>query len=84
MRIESILQALTTQYLQKKGIRTAIDYPNTINQMKHYQKHYNLKDGMFPVAETQIKEILALPMYPELEDSQIERISAEIHNFYRE
>ncbi len=70
-------------YLQKKGIKTAIDYPSTVNQMKHYQEHYNFKDGMFPVAEALTKEILALPMYPELEDSKVERISAEIHNFYR-
>lgn len=71
-------------FLKKRGIETAIDYPNTINQMKPYKELFGYSQGMFPIAEKLTKEILALPIYPELESSKIEHVSSVIRNFYKE
>ncbi len=56
--------------LAEKGIGTALHYPVPL----HLQKAYRLlgyKAGDFPVSERHAKEILSLPMYPELTEEQI-------------
>lgn len=70
------------QYLQNKGIMTGIHYPIPI----HLQKAYcdlGYKKGDFPIAEKLSKEILSLPMYPELTKEEIKYISRNIHMFYK-
>jgi dTDP-4-amino-4,6-dideoxygalactose transaminase len=54
-----------------RGVNCAVHYPVPI----HLQKAYGflgLKAGSFPVAERCARELLSLPMYPELLPSQIE------------
>ena len=70
------------EFLKRKGIGSAVDYPMTINQMKPYQEQFGLRKGTFPFAEKLTKEILAIPMFPELNNVQVTRIISEIQNFY--
>ncbi|MCL5018368.1 MAG: DegT/DnrJ/EryC1/StrS family aminotransferase [Candidatus Pacearchaeota archaeon] len=68
------------EFLQLKGIATGIHYEKPI----HFQKAYaflNYKESDFPVAEKVTKEILSLPMYPELTESQIEYVCNSIKEF---
>lgn len=68
------------EFLQSKGIATGIHYENPI----HFQKAYsflNHKEGDFPIAEKATKEILSLPMYPELTLEQIEYVCDAIKEF---
>jgi dTDP-4-amino-4,6-dideoxygalactose transaminase len=54
-----------------RGVNCAVHYPVPI----HLQKAYGflgLRPGSFPVAERCARELLSLPMYPELQPSQIE------------
>lgn len=51
--------------LEERGIQTGIHYPVPI----HLQKAYSFmgyKEGSFPVTEKASKELLSLPMYPEM------------------
>jgi dTDP-4-amino-4,6-dideoxygalactose transaminase len=41
------------------------------------------KAGDFPVAEKAARECLSLPIFPEMTDAQIERVSEVIHEFFR-
>lgn len=69
------------KYLNSKGISTGLHYPVPI----HLQKAYNqlgYKKGDFPIAEKLASEILSLPMYPELTNSQIEYIGEQIKRFF--
>lgn len=70
------------KYLLEKGIETKIHYPIPIH-LQDSAKGLGYKKGDFPVAETQAKRILSLPIYPELTNEQIEMIVNEIKNFYR-
>jgi dTDP-4-amino-4,6-dideoxygalactose transaminase len=56
--------------LAEKGIGTALHYPVPL----HLQNAYRLlgyKQGDFPVTEKHAREILSLPMFPELTEEQI-------------
>lgn len=61
------------QRMSARGVNCGVHYPIPI----HLQKAYGflgLKPGSFPVAERCAKELLSLPMYPELRPAQIELV----------
>jgi dTDP-4-amino-4,6-dideoxygalactose transaminase len=61
--------------LQAAGVATGIHYPIPVHLQSGYAD-LGYKAGDFPVAEQAAKEVLALPIYPELEPAQIEYIAA--------
>lgn len=69
------------KHLSDKGIQTALHYPIPLHLQKAY-KYLNYSKGDFPVAEKCCKEILSLPMYPELKKNHIEYVCEMIKDFY--
>jgi len=68
-------------YLLKEGIAVLIHYPVPI----HLQPAYNFlgyRAGDLPVTEKISQEILSIPVYPELEDKEIDYIIDRIKKFY--
>ena len=65
-------------YLLKTGIPTMIYYPIPIHKQKAYH-HYSNKP--LPVAEKVAKQIISLPIHPEMELEQMEFISKKIKNY---
>lgn len=59
--------------LEEKGISTGIHYPTPLHLQPSY-KYLGHKEGDFPVTEQCSKEILSLPMFPELGRKEIEKI----------
>jgi dTDP-4-amino-4,6-dideoxygalactose transaminase len=70
------------QYLSSKGIDTLIHYPIPIHLQNAY-KSLGHKIGDFPVTEKVSKEILSLPMFPELSHEEIEYVCKNIRDFFR-
>lgn len=67
-------------HLKERGIGVGIHYPIPL----HLQKAYislNYGAGDFPVAESAAKEIVSLPMFPQLTQAQQERVAKEILSF---
>jgi dTDP-4-amino-4,6-dideoxygalactose transaminase len=64
-------------HLNSKGVATGIHYPIALPNLKAYAY---LKHGKndFPEATRASEEILSLPLYPELNESQIQFIAGEI------
>lgn len=59
--------------LRERGIETGVHYPIPL----HLQPCYawmGLKEGSFPEAERAAREVLTLPIYPELADAQVDRV----------
>lgn len=69
------------RHLAAKGIETKVHYPIPI----HCQKAaagLRYPPGSFPVAEKQSRQILSLPIYPELSEEQVRFVAAAIRGFY--
>ncbi len=74
--LRSDLQA----HLKAKGISTGIHYPIALPNLRAYA-YLNHTKSDFPEATKASEEILSLPMYPELTESQIAFIAGEIKEF---
>jgi dTDP-4-amino-4,6-dideoxygalactose transaminase len=70
------------QYLERAGVGTEIYYPLPL----HLQACFawlGYREGEFPVSEDAARRSLALPVYPELGEHEIERVACLIANFYQ-
>jgi len=68
--------------LKEKGIPTAIYYPLPLHQQKCFA-YLGYKEGDFPEAEKACKEVLAVPVYPELTTQHQDFIVSSISRFYQ-
>ena len=68
-------------HLATKNISTAYHYPVPLHLQDAYQ-FMGLGRGTFPVAENAADHLLSLPLFPELNKAQIERVIAEIKAFF--
>lgn len=69
------------EYLHSQGISTKIYYPIPIHLQKPY-KYLNYKEGDFPFAEKASRQVLSLPIYPELEEEKIFYVVGKIKSFF--
>ena len=70
-------------FLKSKGIDTGIHYPTALPFMPAYS-YLGHKHSDFPVAYQVQNEILSLPMFPELNDDQINYVASSIREFFCE
>ncbi len=68
--------------LSEAGIETQIYYPIPLHLQPCFEQ-LGLGRGSFPEAERAADECLALPIYPELRDEQIDFVVGAIGDFYR-
>jgi dTDP-4-amino-4,6-dideoxygalactose transaminase len=69
-------------YLREQGVDTKIHYPVPI----HLQKaaaYLGYKKGDFPVTEKQCETILSLPVFPQLDNEQVDYVIEKINFFYK-
>jgi dTDP-4-amino-4,6-dideoxygalactose transaminase len=71
-----------SEFLNRQGIATAIYYPLSLHLQPVY-KPLGYKPGDFPQSEKAQKEVLSLPIYPELKDEEIEAIASILIQFSR-
>lgn len=69
-------------YLEKKGIETKIYYPLALHLQPTF-KYLKYKKGDFPFSEKASKEVLSLPIYPELAKKEQDFIIKSIKDFYK-
>ncbi len=67
--------------LAKSHIGTGVHYPVALHLQKAYA-HLGYKEGDFPVAEQVAKEILSLPMYPQLGREEQAYVVNRIQRFF--
>ena len=81
--IQAEQRDLLRSQLGVRGIETAVHYPVPIHLSAAGQE-LGYPVGSFPVAEEQAQRILSLPVYPELNEAQIQRVCESIRAFYRD
>jgi dTDP-4-amino-4,6-dideoxygalactose transaminase len=67
--------------LTEAGIGTGIHYPIPLHLQQAY-RGLGYKEGDFPVAEKAAKEILSLPMYPQLELEQQREVAEQLFSYF--
>lgn len=69
------------RYLYEKGIETLIHYPVPVHCQDAYTE-LKVPLGSFPVAEQCAREILSLPLYPELSEDEVGFVARNINNYF--
>ena len=68
-------------FLAERGIGSQDMYPIEVPYQPAYA-HLGHKEGDFPVADAQVREILCLPMFPELTEAEVRQVADAIREFY--
>jgi dTDP-4-amino-4,6-dideoxygalactose transaminase len=66
------------KYLESAGIQTAIHYPAALPNLGIYRS-----SAQCPVASEVQREILSIPLYPELTDEQVKFVATQIQEFFQ-
>jgi dTDP-4-amino-4,6-dideoxygalactose transaminase len=69
-------------FLESRGIESGVHYPIPIHQQS-VAKNSGFAEATYPVAESQAKKILSLPIFPELTSADIVHICNTIRSFYQ-
>jgi dTDP-4-amino-4,6-dideoxygalactose transaminase len=70
------------EYLKKNEIGNCIYYPIPLHLQKCFS-YLGYKKGDFPVAEKISQNIMALPMYPEITEEEVNFVCETIKKFYK-
>ncbi len=68
-------------YLLENGVESKIHYPIPIHMQK-CASNLDSASKKFPVSEKYSKQILSLPIYPELSDVEVEHVTNVVKNFF--
>ena len=68
-------------FLKSKNISTAVHYPLPLHLQEVY-KEIGYKAGDFPNAEAASKEVMSLPLYPEMSTDEVYSVVRAIKEFY--
>jgi dTDP-4-amino-4,6-dideoxygalactose transaminase len=69
------------RFLSENGISTGLHYPIPLHLQAAYSNN-GFKEGDFPITEKVAKEILSLPMFPQLTEQQILYVTDKIKQFF--
>jgi dTDP-4-amino-4,6-dideoxygalactose transaminase len=69
------------EYLKSHGVGTEVYYPVPLHQQECL-RYLGYQDGAFPQAERACRELLAIPIYPELSETQQRHVVESIRAFY--
>jgi len=70
------------QYLQAKGVDAVVRYPVPVHLQPAFS-NYGWRQGQFPVAEALARELLCLPIRPNLTITEVEYVSDCIRAFFK-
>ena len=68
-------------YLLSKGITALTHYPIAIHQQEGFPWGRPARVGSLPVTEESAASVLSLPMYPELTNEEVGRVTEEVMNW---
>jgi dTDP-4-amino-4,6-dideoxygalactose transaminase len=67
--------------LNDKKIGNSIYYPLPLHLQPCFQ-YLGYKEGQCPEAERAAREVISIPIYPELTDEQLDGVARAIRDFY--
>jgi len=73
---------LLQKHLKEQGIGSTVYYPLLLH-LQGVFSGLGYKEGDFPVAERATRDVLSLPMFPEMADEEADRVVRAVAGFYR-
>jgi dTDP-4-amino-4,6-dideoxygalactose transaminase len=70
-------------HLEDRGIGSGIYYPVPLHLQACFA-HLGYEDGAYPESERACREVLSLPVYPELDEAQREHVARQVRAFFEE
>lgn len=83
IKVDKQVRNKLVSYLKEQGIPTMIYYPLPLHLQPAF-KYLGYKKGDFPEAEKAAKEVLSLPIYPELKKKDQDYIIGKIKEFFKQ
>jgi dTDP-4-amino-4,6-dideoxygalactose transaminase len=69
------------KFLESKNIPAMVYYPGPLHMQEAY-RYLGYKEDDFPVTSSLCKEVLSLPMHPDIEQEQLDYIVFNVLNFF--
>jgi len=69
-------------YLSKGGVQIGIHYPIPIHLTEAFS-HLGYKEGDFPISEKASREVISLPIYPQMRIGDVQYITEIIKKYYK-
>ena len=69
-------------HLKEKGIGAAIHYPIALHHQPAMQGLVEVADGDLPVSTAAAREVVCLPIFPELTNEEVEAVAAAVRGFF--
>jgi dTDP-4-amino-4,6-dideoxygalactose transaminase len=70
------------QHLQSKGVDAVVRYPAPIHLQPAFAE-FGWKKGEFPASEALARELLCLPMRPNLTEEEVDYVSGRVTSFFK-
>jgi dTDP-4-amino-4,6-dideoxygalactose transaminase len=68
-------------FLGERGVGSSVYYPVPLHRQQCFS-HLGYREGEFPVSEAAAREVLSLPVFPELTREQLERVVDGVRSFF--
>jgi dTDP-4-amino-4,6-dideoxygalactose transaminase len=69
------------EFLRQRGIETGLHYPVPLHLQECY-RDLAIPAGSLPHAERSARRLLSLPMYPEMTQAQVEKVTRSVGEFF--
>ena len=83
VRVRKEWRSRIQEYLKDQGISTGIHYPIALHELKAY-KYLGHRPDDYPEASSASGQILSLPMYPEITESEVRYVAEKLGHILSE
>jgi dTDP-4-amino-4,6-dideoxygalactose transaminase len=77
LRETQVSRADLAQGLKERGIGTSVHY-YPIHYHPYYRERFGFQQGDYPVTETEFERILSLPLFPKMNEADVERVAGAV------
>ena len=82
IRTEAALRDKLLDYLKGEGIGALVHYPIALPNLTAY-KYLGYKESDYPNASKYSKELISLPIFPELKEDEVDYVAEKIKAFFK-
>jgi len=70
------------KHLESKGVQVGVHYEIPIHLQPLYREMFGFKEGSLPVTERLCKQVLTLPIFPDISTEQVDYVCESVKEFY--